>query len=85
MVGDEAHGRPGGPAPSGGVAKKFRDVKRILRVAGWERARTSGSHEVWVHWDGRRVVVPGGGKDGREVPAGTLGSIRRATGLDELR
>ncbi len=35
--------------------------------------------------DGRRVAVPGGGKANRNVPAGTLASIRRATGLEELR
>lgn len=67
------------------MAKKYRDVKRMLTAAGWSAQRTQGSHEVWSHRDGRRVVIPGGGKDGRDVPAGTLGSIRRATGLEELR
>ena len=67
------------------MAKKYRDVKRILREAGWSPVRVRGSHEVWQHADGRRVVVPAGGKDNREVPSGTLGSIRRATELDELR
>jgi len=37
------------------------------------------------HSGGRTVAVPGGGKSNREVPAGTLASIRRDTGLDELR
>jgi predicted RNA binding protein YcfA (HicA-like mRNA interferase family) len=67
------------------MAKKYRDVKRILKSAGWTMSRTRGSHELWTHPDGRQVVVPGGGKDSREVPVATLGSIRRATGLDELR
>jgi predicted RNA binding protein YcfA (HicA-like mRNA interferase family) len=67
------------------MAKKYRDVKRILKAAGWTLTRVQGSHELWTHPDGRRVVVPGGGKDSREVAVGTLGSIRRATGLDELR
>jgi len=67
------------------VAKKYREVRATLRKAGWTVARVSGSHEVWTHPDGRSVVLPGGGKDNREVPAGTLASIRRDTGLDDLR
>jgi predicted RNA binding protein YcfA (HicA-like mRNA interferase family) len=67
------------------MAKKYRDVRRALRTAGWERVRTAGSHEVWVHPDGRRVVIAGGGKDNLEVPAGTLAKIRKGTGLKELR
>jgi mRNA interferase HicA len=67
------------------VAKKYRDVVRALRDAGWEHIRTRGSHELWRHQDGREVVIPGGGKANREVPTGTLASIRRATGIDTLR
>lgn len=67
------------------VAQKYRDVKKALRRAGWSRLRVEGSHEVWGHPDGRRIAVPGGGKDNREVPVGTLASIRRETGLEELR
>lgn len=44
------------------VAKKYRDVRRILRRAGWARLRTEGSHEVWGHEDGRLVVVAAGGR-----------------------
>jgi predicted RNA binding protein YcfA (HicA-like mRNA interferase family) len=67
------------------MAKKYRDVKRALRAAGWEWLRTAGSHEVWTHPTGGRVVIPGGGKDNLEVPVGTLAKIRRRTGLKELR
>jgi predicted RNA binding protein YcfA (HicA-like mRNA interferase family) len=67
------------------MAKKYRDVKRALRAAGWERLRTAGSHEIWAHPDGRFVVVSGGGKDNLDVPAGTLATIRKSTGLKELR
>ena len=67
------------------MAKKYRDVRRALRRSGWRTLRVSGSHELWAHPDGRRVVIAGGGKDGREVPVGTLASIRRDTGLEELR
>jgi predicted RNA binding protein YcfA (HicA-like mRNA interferase family) len=67
------------------MAKKYREVKRALRDAGWERHRTVGSHEIWIHPDGRRVVVPGGGRDNIEVPAGTLARIRKSVGLRDLR
>ena len=68
------------------MAKKFREVRRILTLAGWRPVRQTGSHEVWVSRDGSRAVsVPAGGKGNREVPAGTLASIRRAAGLEELR
>jgi predicted RNA binding protein YcfA (HicA-like mRNA interferase family) len=65
------------------MAKKYREVRAALRQSGWTLARESGSHETWRHPDGRRVTVAG--KDSTTVPAGTLASIRRATGLDELR
>lgn len=67
------------------MAKKYRDVKRALAEAGWVRHRIAGSHEVWIHLDGRRIVVAGGGKDNAEVPVGTLARIRRRSGLRNLR
>ena len=67
------------------MAKKYRDVRRALRDNGFRHLRTKGSHEAWEHQDGRRVVLAGGGKDNREVPAGTLKAIREQTGIDELR
>ena len=67
------------------MAKKYRDVSKALRREGWQKVRVRGSHEVWRHADGREVTVPAGGKANREVPAGTLAAIRRATGLEELR
>jgi predicted RNA binding protein YcfA (HicA-like mRNA interferase family) len=67
------------------VAKTFRDVRRALHDAGWAMVRVTGSHERWEHPDGRRVSVAAGGKDNRNVPSGTLASIRRSTGLEDLR
>lgn len=67
------------------MAKKYRDVRRALRDNGFRHLRTKGSHEVWEHSDGRRVVLAGAGKDNRDVPAGTLKAIREQTGIDELR
>jgi predicted RNA binding protein YcfA (HicA-like mRNA interferase family) len=67
------------------VPKKYRDVRRILLDAGWRPVRMTGSHERWLHSDGRRLTLAGGGKDNREVQAGTLAALRRETGLEELR
>jgi len=66
------------------MAKTYREVRLALVAAGWHLARQRGSHEVWAHPDRReRIVVAG--KPSDTVPAGTLGSIRRASGLEELR
>jgi predicted RNA binding protein YcfA (HicA-like mRNA interferase family) len=67
------------------MAKKYSDVRRALRAAGWDRLRTTGSHEVWTHPEHGLVVIPGGGKNNLEVPPGTLASIRKRTGLRDLR
>jgi predicted RNA binding protein YcfA (HicA-like mRNA interferase family) len=29
------------------VAKKYREVRKMLKAAGWTRVRQSGSHETW--------------------------------------
>jgi predicted RNA binding protein YcfA (HicA-like mRNA interferase family) len=66
------------------MAKKYSDVRAALIDAGWQVVRQRGSHEVWAHPDrGERIVVAG--KDRDTVPPGTLGSIRRASGLEDLR
>jgi len=66
------------------MAKKFRDVRKALRRAGWTLVRTKGDHEQWRSPDGRMVVTIAG-HDNRDVPVGTLKSIRQSTGLEELR
>lgn len=69
---------------SAAVPQKYRDVRKALTEAGWSVIRQRGSHEIWGHADHvERVVVAG--KDGDTVPVGTLGSIRRATGMEHLR
>ncbi len=66
------------------MPKKYREVRKRLAAAGWQRVRKRGSHESWQSDDGtRRVTVAG--KDSDTVPAGTLAAMRRATGLDDLR
>ena len=80
----DAVGRPKLSVPSAAMAKKYRDVRRALAEAGWSVVRQRGSHEVWAHPDrDQRIVVAGNESD--TVPAGTLGSIRRASGLEPLR
>jgi predicted RNA binding protein YcfA (HicA-like mRNA interferase family) len=66
------------------MPRKYSEVRKALADAGWAVVRQRGSHEVWAHPDheGRIVVA---GKDSDTVPVGTLGSIRRATGLEHLR
>jgi predicted RNA binding protein YcfA (HicA-like mRNA interferase family) len=66
------------------VPKKYRDVRKALLDAGWEPVRMRGSHEVWAHPD-REARIDVAGKDSDTVPVGTLGSIRKASGLKDLR
>jgi len=66
------------------MARKYKEVRQALVDAGWNVVRQRGSHEVWARPDREdRIVVAG--KDSDTVPAGTLGSIRRASGLEHLR
>jgi len=67
------------------MAKKYREVRKALRDAGWRLVRVTGSHERWEHPDGRKTSLAGGGRDNREVPSSTLAKIRRQTGLEDLR
>ena len=66
------------------MPKKYREVRKRLRGAGWSIVRSSGSHETWRAPDGTRSVTVAG-KDSDTVPPGTLAAMRRATGLDDLR
>jgi predicted RNA binding protein YcfA (HicA-like mRNA interferase family) len=75
---------PGRSLALGAVPKKYREVRAALRAAGWEVLRQRGSHEVWAKPDeSGRIVVAGTNSD--TVPVGTLASIRRASGLEQLR
>ena len=61
---------------------KYRELLRILHGDGWKHERTTGSHMMYVHPTKRGpVVVPAGGKEGQDVPRGTLNSILRQAGL----
>ncbi len=66
------------------VPKKYGEVGKALLRAGWRPIRQRGSHEVWARQDcAARIVVAG--KDSDTMSPGTLSSIRRASGLEELR
>lgn len=61
---------------------KVREVIRLLERNGFQFARQRGSHRHFngvVNGRARMVTVPGA--DGDDVPKGTLGSIRRQSGL----
>lgn len=59
--------------------KRVRDVIRILERHGFVLVRQRGSHRLFRNAAGRRVTVAGA--PGRELPPGTLGAIRRQSGL----
>jgi predicted RNA binding protein YcfA (HicA-like mRNA interferase family) len=66
------------------VPKIYREVRIARLNAGWEIVRQRGLHEVWAHPErSERVVVAG--KNSATVPVGTLGSIRKTSGLEHLR
>lgn len=66
------------------LPKAVREVEKLLRANGWILDRTVGSHRQFVHPDNPNVVtVPG--TPGKQIATGTLSSIRRASGIKELR
>ena len=61
---------------------KYRELLRMLHDDGWRRERITGSHMMYVHpAKAGPVVVPAGGKEGQDVPRGTLNSILKQAGL----
>lgn len=63
---------------------KVREVIAVLESNGLSLDRQKGSHRQFggvVGGKRRAVTVPG--KDGDEVPKGTLASIRRQSGLSK--
>jgi predicted RNA binding protein YcfA (HicA-like mRNA interferase family) len=58
------------------------DAKRLVRLLearGFELARQSGSHAIYIHADGRRTTVPMHGK--RDLGKGLLRQIMRDADL----
>ena len=64
---------------------KVREVIHVLEHHGWRLERQRGSHRIFRH-EARLGTVTVAGKPNTDIPPGTLGSIRRQSGLeDELR
>jgi predicted RNA binding protein YcfA (HicA-like mRNA interferase family) len=63
---------------------KVREVVATLERNGWALVRQRGSHRHFRH-PNLPLVVTVAGKPNTMVPPGTLGSIRRTSGLEELR
>jgi len=61
---------------------KVRDLMRLVEAEGWRHVRTTGSHRHYKHASRPNVVtIPG--HPGDDVPAGTLKSILKASGLEK--
>lgn len=61
------------------IIYSYREVVKILKEYGWELKRTSGSHEIYGHPDGRTVPIKCTNKD---IPRGTLKKIQKITGIE---
>ncbi len=61
---------------------KYRELIAMLQADGWFLERTVGSHLQFRHpRKPGTITVSGGGKLGRDVPAGTLNSVLKQAGL----
>jgi predicted RNA binding protein YcfA (HicA-like mRNA interferase family) len=63
---------------------KVRDLIRILAADGWRQVRTRGSHRQFHH-PTQPGTVTIAGREGVEVPFGTLASILEQAGLKKER
>lgn len=66
------------------MPKKVREVVFALESNGWILVRRRGSHRVYKHPEHPRLVTVAGASNDN-LPAGTLASIRRDSGLEDLR
>ncbi len=66
------------------MGMKVRDVIAELEANGWVIARTKGSHRQYKH-PTKPGLVTLHGKPSSMLAPGTLGSIRKQSGLDHLR
>ena len=61
----------------------IREILRILRRDGWFVVRTRGSHRQLRH-PTKRGIVTVAGHPSRDVAPGTLKSILRQAGIEEV-
>jgi predicted RNA binding protein YcfA (HicA-like mRNA interferase family) len=66
------------------VAKKVHEVISILEAHGWRQVRERGSHRHFKHPRYVPVITVAGKRSGT-MRAGMLASIRRKSGIQELR
>ena len=59
------------------------DFRRVATKLGFHKARQTGSHERWIHADGRAVTIPIHG--GREIGPPLFDKILEQLGLDRER
>jgi predicted RNA binding protein YcfA (HicA-like mRNA interferase family) len=59
------------------------EFRRVAAKLGFRKARQSGSHERWLHPDGRATTIPIHG--GREVGPPLFYRILSQLGLDEKK
>jgi predicted RNA binding protein YcfA (HicA-like mRNA interferase family) len=67
------------------VAKKVYEVVAIIELHGWELTRTRGSHRQFRHPRSYAAVITISGKRSSTMTVGQLASIRRLSGIKELR
>jgi predicted RNA binding protein YcfA (HicA-like mRNA interferase family) len=61
---------------------KYRELVRIIERDGWVLKRTTGSHMQFRHaTKPGTVTISAGGKMSKDVPPGTLNSIRKQAGI----
>ena len=61
---------------------KVREVQRGLLENGFQLERQTGSHRIYRGYvDGKARLVSVAGRRGHDLPKGTLGAIRRQSGL----
>ena len=54
-------------------------LKKIIEKEGFQLHRIKGSHHIYKHQNGKRVVIPHPKKD---LPKGTFYAILKQAGLD---
>lgn len=59
---------------------KVREVIRLIESHGWTLVRQRGSHRRFKHAT-RPGTVTVAGKDGQELPPGTLNSVLKLAGI----
>ena len=59
------------------------ELRRIAAKLGFHKARQTGSHERWLHEDGRSTTIPTHG--GREIGPPLLYRILEQPGIDLAR